>query len=240
MSNNKYNKFLTVLLVIAGIAVLGLIVYFGYDILYKKYFSSKKAEDAVDAFQEQYIINLSYNEIITENNGENTYNNNENGETNINSNQTTNVGNNSNKVTTNKSNNSTSKYEGYTMVGTIEISKISLKSPILQEISPDALKKATCLIYGNLNQNENAVIIGHNNRNGTFFSNLKKLTNGDKITITDYTGKKIVYEVYSMFQASPDDTSFYQRDTNGLSEITLSTCTDNDDSKRIIVLARET
>lgn len=72
-----------------------------------------------------------------------------------------------------------------------------------------------------------------------FFSNLKKLTNGDKIYITDESGLKVTYEVYNVFEAHESDTSFYNRDTQGLREITLSTCTDSGGVQRTIVLAKE-
>jgi len=70
------------------------------------------------------------------------------------------------------------------------------------------------------------------------FSNLNKLKNGDAIYITDETKTKVKYEVYSNFDAEATDTSFYNRDTAGLREITLSTCT-NDVSTRTIILAKE-
>ena len=50
-----------------------------------------------------------------------------------------------------------------------------------------------------------------------FFSNNKKLQNGDKIYITDNSGTKLTYTIYNKFQTSDTDTSFYQRDTNGKS-----------------------
>lgn len=241
MSSKKYGNFLTILLIIALIAIIVLLGYFIYDKC-REYSFNKKAEEAVDVFQQQFNNNLDEfgNNDSTSSEDKNTgkIENNENLETNEN------VGNLSpNKNTNSSSNNKTytskNKYEGYTMLGTIQIPKIKVKIPILKELSPDALSKASCLIYGTLNEEGNAVIIGHNNRNGTFFSNLKKLNSGDKITITDYTGETVNYEVYNLFQTAPDDTSFYQRDTSGAREITLSTCTDNDDTKRIIVFAKE-
>ena len=279
MFNKKYGNFLTVLLVIALIAIIVLLGYFVYDVV-SRHNSNKSAEEAVDAFQQQFIgmqnsnsntgnydgdlnnidnlyntnQNIDGNYIDSNENNSSEGNSNENNGNGNNSetpnNQNGNSGTNSNGGTTttnkNKNNNKTNnyvsknKYEGYTMLGTIEIPKIKVKTPILKELSVSALNKAVCLIYGNLNEEDsNAVIIGHNNRNGTYFSNLKKLKSGDTITITDYTGQKITYTVYSIFQATPDDTSFYQRETNGLREITLSTCTDSDDTKRIIVLAKE-
>lgn len=44
--------------------------------------------------------------------------------------------------------------------------------------------------------------------------------------------------MYNIFETTDTDASFYKRDTNGLREITLSTCT-NDGSLRTTVLARE-
>ena len=61
--------------------------------------------------------------------------------------------------------------------------------------------------------------------------------NADKILITDSTGKKLTYTIYNKFETTPEDTSFYQRDTSGKQEITLSTCTD-DSKARLIILAK--
>ncbi len=245
MFKDRYGNFLTVLLIISIIAIVILLGYFGYDI-YRKYSSNKDAEEAVDAFQEQFIKNknLSNNNNIISNINEinSIYNNiqgnngndvtsNENNTSNSNMNTKPNKNNSNNVVQT--------QYQGFTMLGTIEIPKIKVKLPILKELSTKSLKKSTVLLYGDINEVGNFVIIGHNNRNGTIFSNLKKLSSGDKIIVTDCNGMQITYEVYQIFSASPDDTSFWERDTNGLREITLSTCTDNDDSIRTIVLARE-
>ena len=76
-----------------------------------------------------------------------------------------------------------------------------------------------------------------NYRNDLFFSNNKKLSNGDKIYITDLNGTKLSYTIYNIFQTEENDTSFYNRDTDGAKEITLSTCTD-DTSARLIVEAK--
>lgn len=133
----------------------------------------------------------------------------------------------------------TTKYEGYDVYGTISIPKIKIEYPILENATPKAIKVAVAYSAGvGINKVGNTVISGHNYRNGLFFSNLKKLSNGDKIYITDPSGTKVTYEVYNVFEAIPTDASFYNRDTAGLREITLSTCTD-DGSMRTIVLAKE-
>ena len=231
MFNSKYSNIFTILLVIAIIAVIALIGYFGYDI-YRKYYAKKDTDEAVDAFQEQYgnytktrTNTASANDLITGNlviDGINSIS----------------QGNDDNNTTnTIKPTSVKPEYKGFTMVGTIEISKINLKYPILEKVSDKALDTAVCLMYGKLNTEGNTVIIGHNYRNGTFFSNLYKLSNGDKITISDYTGKSMTYTVYSMFEVEPEDMSVYKRETNGATEITLITCTD-DSKMRTAVYAR--
>ncbi len=132
----------------------------------------------------------------------------------------------------------------YTVAGTIKIPSINVNYPILEEITTESLDLAVTVIHpgdggDRLNQPGNVVIAGHNYRNGTLFSNVKKLTNGAKIYITDYTGKTLTYEVYNKFEANEIDTSFYDRDTNGLAEITLSTCTDASNDIRTIVFAKQ-
>ena len=83
----------------------------------------------------------------------------------------------------------------------------------------------------------NTTISGHNYRNGTFFSNNKKLNIGDKIYITDLEGKRLTYTIYDKFEVEENDADYMVRDTQGAIEISLSTCTD-DSSARLIILAR--
>ena len=128
------------------------------------------------------------------------------------------------------------------MIGTIEIPKTNANYPVLQD--PPTVKKletSVAALYpqnAELNTVGNVVIVGHNYRNGLFFSDNKKLTNGDQIYITDLNGNRVTYTVYNVFQTAENDTSFFNRDTDGAMEITLSTCTDASDDQRIIVQAR--
>lgn len=226
MFNSKYSNILTVLLIVAIIAIVALIGYFGYDI-YRKYYTNKGGGDAFNEFQQQVSNKTPNKNNSTDDGGDYIIDG-------VNGLQNNNVDNSIGGTTTVKP-----KHEsGYTMVGNIEIPKINLKNVILEGVSDKKLDTAVCLQYGKLNEVGNAVIIGHNYRNGTFFSNLYKLSNGDKIIITDYTNKKVTYTIYSIFEAEDNDASFYQRETNGLREITLSTCTD-DSQARTIILARE-
>ena len=83
----------------------------------------------------------------------------------------------------------------------------------------------------------NTVIAGHNYRNNLFFSNNMKLEIGDEIII-ESTTEKVTYEIYDIFETTPNDADYMIRDTEGKREISLSTCTD-DSSGRLIILARE-
>ncbi len=230
MFNSKFNGLLTVLLIIAIIGIIALIGYFGWSV-YNKYYLNASARDAVDAF-EQSVGNQD-NEEPNEN--QNTTEDDPNRQEIGNVSETPQGQPNN----SNENNNNTNTYYGYKILGTISIPKIDIKYPILEKATPKAIKVAVAYLAGvGVNKVGNTVIQGHNLRNGLFFSNLGKLSNGDKIYITGEDGQKITYEVYQVFLASESDSSFYNRETNGLREITLSTCTD-DGSQRIIVLARE-
>ena len=222
MFESKYSKVLTVVLVIIIIAIIVLLGFLSYDFI-KKYNTSKQASDFVEEYQ---------GNITTGDQGDNTVQENvtldDANETPITSSGTVGTG--------------KKKYNGFTVVGTMKIPAINLEYPIVQEVSTKALEKALIALYpsgDNLNLPGNTVIIGHNYRNGMFFSNLKKLSNGAKIYVTDFRGKSLTYEVYNKFEASSTDTSFYARDTNGLAELTLSTCTDASNDQRTIIFAKQ-
>ena len=223
----KYGKVLTIILIIIIISVIALLAYLGYD-YFSKYNTEKDAENAVDTF-----ISTA-TETPTATNEDNLNNSTENASNNLlNNTNTTN--------TTNSRSATKPKYKGFYMLGTIEIPKTGAKYPVLERVTKKSLETAVAVIYPFenpvLNTEGNVVIQGHNYRNGQFFSDNKKLSKGDRIYITDLNKKKVTYTVYKVFQTSESDTSFYNRDTDGKMEITLSTCTD-DSSARIIVEAR--
>lgn len=130
-------------------------------------------------------------------------------------------------------------YKGFATIGKIEIPKTGVNIPILNQVTVEGMKNAPCLLYstGELNQNGNNLIVGHNFRNGTIFSNNKNLKLGDKIYVTTLDGNKVEYTIYNKFITTAEDVSYLKRDTNNAPEITLSCCTD-DDEYRIIILAR--
>lgn len=216
MFESKYSKVLTVILVIVIVAILGLLGFLAYD-YYQKYAVTQDTSNFVSDFEgEQEDQNVEDEQVA--NTDENPFDNIEDTQT--------------------ASGTKKKTYKGFGVVATMEIPKTNFKYPILEKVTKKSIETAVAFLYGTgINQPGNSVIIGHNYRNGLFFSNNKKLTNGDKIYITDNDGKKLTYTIYNKFETTPEDTSFYQRDTGGKPEVTLSTCTD-DSKARLIIFAR--
>ena len=218
MFESKYSKVLTVILAIVIIAIIGLLGFLAFQ-YYQNYVLSNDAAKEVDNFNGE--VGAEYNTNTT---------------------NTTNDTNPFDQITSNDSSSTSSgtkkTYKGFGMLGTMEIPATNFKYPVLEKVTKKSIETAVAFQWGaGLNQPGNSVIIGHNYRNGMFFSNNKKLKNGDKIYITDNSGKKLTYTIYDKFETSDTDTSFYQRDTGGKAEVTLSTCTD-DSKARLIILAK--
>lgn len=220
---SKYSKVLTIVLVAVIVAVLALLGFLGYDV-YKK-FEIKNASAEV--------LNEVDNVIANE---QNDNSNNTEGNTEdiplleVNT-ETTNTTTNTSKVT----------YKGYNVSGKIEIPTIDLAYPILDRTTPQSIELAVAISYSQngLNEVGNTVIVGHNYRNGSFFGNNDKLVNGNKVYITDLTGRKITYVIYNIYEAAAEESDYFTKDTNGKREIVLATCTDNSKARLIIWAAEE-
>lgn len=230
MLNSKYSKVLTIILIIAIVIIVELLVFIGID-LYKAYTVGKDTQNSLDQFN-SYIENNQNND------------NNANFENNIDNNNIIEEPNNNNIIEEPSDNNNNSNsegltYKGFKVAGVIEIPKTKVKYNVLDDPSAKAMEVGITIIYGpGLNQTGNTVLAGHNYRNGTFFSNNNKLSSGDKIYITDLSGKKVTYTIYKKYKTDPNDFSYATRNTNGKREISLTTCTD-DSSARIIIWAKE-
>lgn len=123
--------------------------------------------------------------------------------------------------------------------GNITINKINISYPIIAETSMENLKIAPTKLEGpEANEIGNFCIVGHNYKNGTHFSNLKKLENGDTIRITDLYKNTIVYEVYEKYEIYPDNVECLNQNTNGKKEVTLITCATNN-KKRLVIKCKE-
>lgn len=214
--NSKYSNFLTILLVIIIIVIIGIIGFLGYK-YYKTYIIKNSSEDFVDTFGKD----TTDNEKKTEDNSDDiAYDGVEQGDTNSTS-----------------SEGKKKQYNGFDVAGTIEIPATNVKYPVLEqyEYSPKALETSVVILYGvGLNQVGNTTIAGHNYRNNLFFSKNKNLKIGDKIYITDSTGKRLPYTIYDKFEAAENDSDYITRDTQGAIEISLTTCTDDSKARTII------
>ena len=232
MYKNKYSTFLTVFLVILIVAILTITTI----IIVNKY-SEKKDEDEKHRIYAELIEETPPED--EEQNNTNTVNN---GDDIIGA-PVENVNTNTNNTSSGNDTSSGRKtkfYKEYPVIGYIKIDKTKVDYPILLDVSPGALDVAVGVMYPNnptLNTPGNILIIGHNYRNGKFFSNNKNLVVGDKIQITDLTGKTLIYTIYDIKTVSSSDTSYVTRDTGGKIEISLSTCTD-EGNDRLVILAR--
>lgn len=127
----------------------------------------------------------------------------------------------------------------YDYVGLITIPKIDIEYPILSECSDSLLKVSVCKFWGaDPNQVGNLCIAGHNyRRKGKFFSDIEDLVYGDIVQIEDLDGNVVEYYVYDIFTVDPEDPSSVDctsQLTNGKREVTLSTCTDDNEQRRIV------
>ncbi len=231
MFDNKYSNILTMFLIVLIVAILGIIGYFAYDLMNRKSINSN-AQSVLDELQKSTTVkrdtsNLSKNNTTDDNTTDGDIDSLMN-QLNTTSNQTT-VNNEPEKV----------YMEDYQVMGSIKIPKTGIEYPVLETAGKRELEMAVGIAYGpGLNEIGNTVIYGHNYRNGLFFSNNKKLVNGDTVLITDASGLTLTYVIYNIYQTTGNDASYMQRDTEGRREISLQTCTD-DSSARIIVWAKE-
>lgn len=226
LNDARYSKFLTVLLIILILGILTGVGFLIYNLI-SGYRADKENEDVMAEFVESISKNDEQNNDSEGNTGEGIeLLPGETGRTQNNVSPT--------KVVTRKP----ISYNINRVIGIIEIPKTKIKYPIYSEVTVESLNKAVAKQYGTgLNQEGNTVIAGHNTRNGKFFSNNKKLVNGDKISITDDTNKTVTYTIYNMYSTTPEDTSFFVRDTAGAREISLTTCSD-DSKERLIIWAK--
>lgn len=211
MDSKKFQNFLTALIVIVIIVVIILIARMFFD-------TKEKADIKKNA--EEAIIN--FDKVIEDAEKDNTVYNVING-TDI----------------PIKADKDRLTYGGYNMMGYIEIPDINVKYPVLEKVTKRSLEIAVAIFTGpGLNEKGNTVIVGHNYRNGVFFSELHELEIDDIIYITDRNKTKMKYKVYNVYSTTSDDSRHYNRDTDDKREITLETCSDTGQT-RVVVLARE-
>lgn len=126
------------------------------------------------------------------------------------------------------------------IIGTLEISKINLKYPILSYSDEENLNISPCRFAGSLpNQIGNLCIAGHNNIDNSFFGRLYLLKVGDIIRIFDNKKNYKDYAIYTKYEIEKNDFECTSQDTAGKRIVTLMTCNSIKDT-RIILKAEET
>jgi len=131
------------------------------------------------------------------------------------------------------------EYKGYNVVGIIKIPKIEIEYPIIDKTDEETLKISITKFWGNdVNDIGNFTVSGHNYLDGTMFGKTKKLNIGDKIEMTDLSGKMIEYEIFDKYVVDSNDVECVKSIKENTREITLITCT-NGRSNRLIIKARE-
>lgn len=244
---NRFNKLLTVILIIV---VVGAIVAFGFWIF--DIIKDKKEEADIQDLENQFL-----NQIAVENTVENTIDVNlsnqiventtvQNPQPNVTPQPSGGNGGNGGNGGGSGSSSGNSiplKYKGYNVIGWISIPKTNVSYPVLSKSSLSSMDVAPGWVYGptdepSVNVTGNTVIYGHNYHNGRFFSNNKKLENGDVIYITGMDGKKVRYVIYNKYETTSVDFDYAIRKTENRREISLATCTD-DGVSRLIIWAKE-
>ena len=239
---SKDKNVLTLLLIILIVVIAGIIGYIGFELINENVKEGNSTE-ITDEF-DNLIPTVSEDELEEQIDEENTETEDTQPSDNSGTGTQTNQSNGTRKTTKKTTTKSSGvNIGGYWVVGTIRIPATGIKYSIFSEPTRQALERGVGVLYtaNGLNQPGDTVIAGHNYRNRLFFSRNKNLKDGYKIFIKDASGVEVTYSVYYKFVTNSSDASFYQRETNGKREITLTTCTDQGTKtgERYIVYARE-
>lgn len=125
------------------------------------------------------------------------------------------------------------------VIGMIKIDKLQLSYPILSESDDKLLKMSVCRFAGPMpNESGNLCIVGHNYLDNRFFSRLYELNNGDNIEIYGLNGKKQDYKVFTKYEVEFDDLTCTNQKVNNDKIITLLTCNNSNQKKRLVVQAK--
>lgn len=108
--------------------------------------------------------------------------------------------------------------DGQACIGILEIPKLDLTLPVINDWSYPALKKAPCRYKGSAYSGD-LIICAHNY--DQHFGHLKELTYGDAIRLTDMDGNVFIYEVVQFDQLRKNQTAEMLQ---GEWDLTLFTC----------------
>ena len=121
--------------------------------------------------------------------------------------------------------------------GRIICDKIDLDYYIYNEYSKENLEVLPCKFSGgNIGEETNICIIGHNYFDNRFFSNLNKLEIEDIVILNDLNDNSYEYQVYKKFEINENDIESVIKQEFS-KELTLCTCTYNKE-QRLVVKAK--
>ncbi len=124
---------------------------------------------------------------------------------------------------------------GYKVIGIIRIPKIDLEYPILDRTNNESLNISVTKFWGNeINEIGNVTLAGHNTLAGAMFGKLKKLKIGDTIELTDKQNMTLQYEVFQIDIIDPNDITCILPVEEGRREVTLITCENGKNNRRIV------
>ncbi len=109
--------------------------------------------------------------------------------------------------------------DGSFYVGTLSVPELNISLPVMEQWSYENFKISPCVYEGTPYLN-NFIICAHNYR--SHFGNLKNLTQGDKVTFTDFDSNVFNYEV--MYTEILDNNAVTEM-SSGEWDLTLFTCT---------------
>ena len=127
----------------------------------------------------------------------------------------------------------TATVNGYDCIGTLEISSLNIKLPVLSEWNYPSLRVSPCRYTGSVYKN-NLIICAHNYKN--HFGKLKTLKIGDSVAFTDINGNTFRYKVSDIENVKPNDS---ENMTAGDWDLTLFTCTVGGTSRVTVRCVRE-
>ena len=130
-------------------------------------------------------------------------------------------------------------YKGYKVESILEIPKIDIKYPVLNETNDDSMRISVTKFWGpEANEVGNYTVAGHNNKDGTMFGKTKYLQIGDIIKLTNLKNETVEYRIFKIYTIDPNDISYVVSTNPNAREITLITCT-NGRKNRLITKAIE-
>ena len=120
--------------------------------------------------------------------------------------------------------------DGIKYIGILEIPKLDIELPIINELDYSELKNAPCRYSGSV-YSDNLIIAGHNYK--SHFGRLKELQTGDSVIFTDADGNRFTYAVETSEELAADAVDEMLDEKTGW-DLTLFTCTTDGSMRKTI------